>query len=169
MEYQANNEEPSISKDKKKIAEKLLIEGRSAEDTAKIVSVRKSTILSVKHQLQADGKMDMTEWRKDVAGLLGEFVQRGSQRLLENVDNISPAQLPMAIAIAIDKVRDLSDAQTVKIEARLKITQDELNNAFRIDTGAKDANVIDAQPIQNNNDQPTSTDAGTVPSPPATE
>jgi hypothetical protein len=151
MEYQANNNEPSISKDKKKIAEKLLIEGRSCDDTAKLVSVRKSTIVTVRQELQTEGKLDMTQWKKDVAGLLGEFVQRGSQRLLENVDNISPSQLPMAIAIAIDKVRDLSDVQTVKIEARLKITQDELNNAFRIDTGAKDANVIDAQPIQNHN------------------
>jgi hypothetical protein len=60
----------------------------------------------------------------------------------------------MAIAIAIDKVRDLADAPTVRIEARLKITQDELNRAFDIDTDAKPSKVSDATPTLTNENDP---------------
>lgn len=159
MEYQANNESlndptKNIPKPVRKIAEKLLQDGATCEETAKIVSVRKSTIVSVRQQMEADGKLELGAWKREVAGLLGDFVVRGATRLSENAENIPIGQLPMAIAIAIDKVRDLADAPTVRIETRLKITQDELNRAFSIDTDDVKGKVIDVNPIQNNENDP---------------
>lgn len=137
----------------RKIAEKLILDGMSCEETAKIVSVRKSTIVSVRQQMEGDGKLELGSWKREVAGLLGDFVSKGAARLSENVESIPIGQLPMAIAIAIDKVRDLADAPTIRIETRLKITQDELNRAFDIDTDATPSKVIDATPnITNEND-----------------
>ena len=159
MDYQANNESlndptKNIPKPVRKIAEKLLMEGTSCEETAKLVSIRKSTIVSVRQQMESDGKLELGAWKREVAGLLGDFVLKGATRLSEQAENIPIGQLPMAIAIAIDKVRDLADAPTVRIEARLKITQDELNRAFAIDTTEVIGNVTDANPIQNNENDP---------------
>jgi hypothetical protein len=53
---------------------------------------------------------------------------------VNNVDNIPIGQLPMALAIAIDKVRDLAEAPTVTVEHRLKISQDDLKKAFSLDS-----------------------------------
>lgn len=154
MDYQANKDsmnDPTkrIPSPVKKIAEKLIIEGKSCEETAKLVSLRKSTIVSIRQQMEADGKLELGSWKREVAGLLGEFVQKGATRLLENVDNIPVGQLPMALAIAIDKVRDLADAPTVRIETRLRITQDELNSAFAVDGKEISGKVIDVPTNQN--------------------
>lgn len=159
MEYQANNESlndptKNLPAPVRKIAEKLILDGKSCEETAKIVSVRKSTIVSVRQQMEGDGKLELGSWKREVAGLLGDFVTKGAVRLSENVESIPIGQLPMAIAIAIDKVRDLADAPTVRIETRLKITQDELNRAFDIDTDAKASKVIDATPTLANENDP---------------
>lgn len=159
MEYQANNESlndptKNLPAPVRKIAEKLILDGKSCEETAKIVSVRKSTIVSVRQQMEGDGKLELGSWKREVAGLLGDFVSKGAARLSENVENIPIGQLPMAIAIAIDKVRDLADAPTVRIEARLKITQDELNRAFDIDTTATPSKVSDATPTLTNENDP---------------
>lgn len=157
MDYQANKEHlndpvKNVPSPVKKIAEKLIIEGKSCEETAKLVSLRKSTVVSIRQQMEADGKLELGSWKREVAGLLGEFVQKGATRLLDNVENIPVGQLPMALAIAIDKVRDLADAPTVRIETRLRITQDELNSAFAVDGKEKHGKVID---VPNNQDEPT--------------
>lgn len=157
MDYQANKEHlndpvKSVPSPVKKIAEKLIIEGKSCEETAKLVSLRKSTVVSIRQQMEADGKLELGSWKREVAGLLGEFVQKGATRLLENVENIPVGQLPMALAIAIDKVRDLADAPTVRIETRLRITQDELNSAFAVDGKENHGKVID---VPNNQNEPT--------------
>jgi len=63
-------------------------------------------------------------------------------------------QLTMAVAIAIDKVRDLSDAPTVRVETRLQVTQDELNKMFSLDK-AKPLDIpVDEQPTKTN-EQPS--------------
>lgn len=159
MEYQANNENlndpaKNVNKPVKNIIEKLLVEGKSCEDTAKLVSLRKSTIVAIRQSMEQDGKLELGAWKREVAGLLGDFVHKGAVRLSENVENIPIGQLPMAIAIAIDKVRDLADAPTVKIEARLKITQDELNDAFSLDESGLIGKVtVPQQQTKPKNDQ----------------
>lgn len=158
MDYKANKDslkpKAPLHKIKKEIAENMLIDGKTCEETAKALSVRKSTVVSIRQELEGEGKLELNAWKKSVAGLLGEFVQKGATRLSENAENIPLGQLPMAIAIAIDKVRDLADAPTIRVETRLKITQDELNNAFRLDTDA-DSNTINIPTSQN--EHPNST------------
>jgi len=141
MEYQANNEPfnkagSSMPKPAQRIAERLLKDGKTVEETAKIVAVRKQTIVNIRKQMEVEGKLELGSWKREVAGDIAEFVRRGSARLVNNVDNIPIGQLPMALAIAIDKVRDLADAPTVTVETRLKISQDELNKAFSLDSEA---------------------------------
>lgn len=136
--------------------EKLLLEGRTCEDTAKLVSVRKQTVVSVRQQLESEGKLEMGSWKREVSNLLGDFVQKASARLANNVDQIPIGQLPMAIAISIDKVRDLSDAPTVRVETRLKISQDDLNKIFSLDNDA--TSVINIDTVNNKNDEQQTND-----------
>ena len=139
MEYQANNEQfnkagSSLPKPAVRIAERLLKDGKTVEETSKIVAVRKQTIVNIRKQMEVDGKLELGSWKREVAGDIAEFVRKGAARLVNNVENIPIGQLPMALAIAIDKVRDLADAPTVTVEHRLKISQDELNKAFSLDS-----------------------------------
>lgn len=158
MDYKANKDslkpKPALHKVKKEIAENMLLDGKTCEETAKTLSVRKSTVVSIRQELEGEGKLELNAWKKSVAGLLGEFVEKGATRLSQNADNIPLGQLPMAIAIAIDKVRDLADAPTIRVETRLKITQDELNNAFLVDT-ERESGTIDIPTSQN--EHPSST------------
>ena len=144
MEYQANNEPlkkhgSALPKGKLEVMENMLKEGMNCEETAKLTQTRKATVVAVRQQMETEGKLELGSWKKEVAGLLGEFVLKGAKRLNAEADNMPLGQIPMSIAIAIDKVRDLQDAPTVRVEARLRITQDELNNAFNIDN----KNIID--------------------------
>ena len=139
MEYQANNESlkkhgTSLPKGKLEVMENMLKEGMTCDETAKLTQTRKATVVSVRQQMESEGKLELGSWKKEVASLLGEFVLKGAKRLNDEASEMPIGQIPMSIAIAIDKVRDLQDTPTVRVEARLRITQDELNNAFNIDS-----------------------------------
>ena len=150
MEYQANNESlnnplkklPAV---KKEIIENLVLDGKTCQETAKLCKVRKETVIAVRQKMEEDGKLELGSWKKEVSGLLANFVKRGAERLNEEVNNIPVGQLPMSLAIAIDKVRDLQDTPTVTVSTRLTITQDELNKQFELDQNKKTDIVIDSQ------------------------
>lgn len=159
MEYQASNESlnpagRSLPKPVKEIAKKMLQDGKTCEETARTISVRKSTIVAIRQELEGEGKLEMNAWKKEIAGSLGDFVQKGAERLRNEVDNIPLGQLTMAVAIAIDKVRDLSDAPTVRVETRLQVTQDELNKMFSLDKAKALDIPVDEQPTKTN-EQPS--------------
>lgn len=138
MEYQANNESlnnpakklPAI---KREIIENLMLDGKNCQETAKLCKVRKETVVAVRQSMEEEGKLELGSWKKEVSGLLANFVKKGAERLSSEIDNVPLGQLPMALAIAIDKVRDLQDTPTVTISTRLTITQDELNKQFILD------------------------------------
>lgn len=130
------------------IIENLLKEGKTCEDVAKLAEVRKQTVVDVRKQMEVDGKMEMGSWKREVSNLLGEFALKGAKRLVDEIDTMPIGQVTMAVAIAVDKVRDLTDTPTIKVEARLKISQDELNKAFGLDS--KPLEVIDIDSPQNN-------------------
>ena len=131
--------------DKKEIIENLVLDGKTCQETAKLCKVRKETVIAVRQKMEEEGKMELGSWKKEVSSLLANFVKRGAERLNEEVNNIPVGQLPMSLAIAIDKVRDLQDAPTVTVSTRLTITQDELNKQFELDQNKKTDIVIDSQ------------------------
>jgi hypothetical protein len=144
MEYKANKKSlkpaaKSMHESKKKVVENLIKNGNTCEETAKICEIRKETVVAVRKEMESEGKLELGAWKREVSGMLAEFVHKGAERLVKEINYMPIGQIPMSIAIAIDKVRDLQDTPTVKIEARLQITQDELNSAFSLD----DSKIID--------------------------
>lgn len=149
MDFQAQNnplppEMPKVSKDKQKIIENILQQGKTCEETSKLVKVRKDTVVKIRQNLESEGKLEVNAWKKEMTSILGEFALKGAKRLNEEAENMNLSQLMMAVAISIDKVRDLSDVPTIKVETRLKITQDELKDAFSA-SGEK-VDIIDIEP-----------------------
>jgi hypothetical protein len=66
-------------------------------------------------------------------------VTRGSTRLLDEIENIPAGQLPLAIAIMVDKVQALQDAPTVIVEHRLRVSHEDINSMLKGD-------IIDVTP-----------------------
>lgn len=146
MEYKPNDEiarKPggSLPKGKKEVIENMLLHGKTIEETSKLAACRKQTVVEIRKDLETQGKMEMGSWKRELSNLLGNFAMKGAQRLNDEIDTMPIGQVMMAVAIAVDKVRDLSDAPTVKVEARLKISQDDLNKAFL--PSAKPIEIID--------------------------
>jgi DNA-binding XRE family transcriptional regulator len=149
MDYQPNNENlakagKSLPKTTTRVIENLLKEGKTCEETAKLAEVRKQTVVDIRKQMEQEGKMELGSWKKEVSNLLGEFALKGAKRLVDEIDTMPIGQVTMAVAIAVDKVSQLTDAPTVKVEARLKISQDDLNKAFGLN--AKPIEIIDIPP-----------------------
>jgi hypothetical protein len=136
----------SLPKGKKEVIENMLKQGKTVEEASKLAACRKQTVVEIRKDLETQGKMEIGSWKKELGELLGNFALKGAKRLNEEIDTMPIGQVMMAVAIAVDKVRDLSDAPTVKIEARLKISQDDLNKAFM--PAAKPIEIIDI-PAQN--------------------
>lgn len=145
MEYQSNsdnlNKPKQIAKPARKIVENMLLQGKTCEETSKLAGIRKQTVVDIRKGLEEQGKMELGSWKREVTNLLGEFAVKGAKRLVDEADQMPIGQMMMAVAIAVDKVRDLQEAPVVKVEARLKITQDDLNKAFL--PSAKPIEIID--------------------------
>lgn len=148
MEYQPNNENlakpaKTLPKSTTKVIENLLKEGKTCEETAKLAEVRKQTVVDIRKQMEQEGKFELGSWKKEVSNLLGEFALKGAKRLVDEIDTMPIGQVTMAVAIAVDKVSQLTDAPAVKVEARLKISQDDLNKAFGLN--AKPIEIIEVE------------------------
>lgn len=69
-----------------------------------------------------------TRWARHTAASLARFTSLGAERLAKEVGEIPLASLPIAVAIAVDKLILLSsDRPAVIVEARLRLTADDLS------------------------------------------
>lgn len=167
MDYKPNddlNHKPgrSLPKGKKEVIENMLKNGKTVDETAKMTVVRKQTVVEIRKSMESEGKLELGSWKKELTELLGGFALKGAKRLNEEIDTMPIGQVMMAVAIAVDKVRDLSDAPTVKVEARLKISQDDLNKAFS--PSSQPIEILEADvknPVDNDVQQTQPTDSST--------
>lgn len=148
MEQPSENEDKlkQIPEEKRKRLEMLLTEGKTTKDAAYIVQTRKADAVAVRQQLESEGKLDIAKVKKQIAENLSKFAVRASERLAEEVDQMSPGRLAIDTAIAIDKLRDLAEGQQVVVERRITITQDEINNLLSVKGTVKEISI---QPLDN--------------------
>jgi hypothetical protein len=64
---------------------------------------------------------------------MAAIVAKGSTRLLAEIENIPPGQLPLALAIMTDKVLALQDAPAVIVEHRLRVSHEDINKMLKGD------------------------------------
>lgn len=117
----------NIPKDKRDKVIELLQDGTGTRAINAETGVSRPAIIAIKKDEEDAGKFNMGTWKKQTATLLSQIVTRGSTRLLDEIENIPAGQLPLAIAIMVDKVQALQDAPTVIVEHRLRVTHDDIN------------------------------------------
>lgn len=138
----AGNNGNSLSKEKREEILKLVADGKSNEEIAEITGVSRPTIIAFKKNEIANG-FNLTEWKRKTSSALAGIVSQGSERLTEEINNIPAGQLPIALAILIDKVVALQDAPTVVVEHRLRVSHEDINDMIK---NKVDKTVIDITP-----------------------
>ena len=133
-----------LDKDKKVKVKELLQNGTALRAIEKETGVARTTIRGVRNEMEDNKEFNLGTWKKQTAMTLSQIVSKGGERLLSEIDNISPAQLPLAIAIMADKVMALQDAPTIVVEHRLRVSHNDINAMLK-------GEVID---IVTNTDQP---------------
>lgn len=144
MEYESSKERlstnPSIQVTGKKIPKEkrdkvieLLQDGQGASAVVEATGVSKPTVLAIRKDTEDNKGFELGTWKKQTATLLSQIVTRGSTRLLDEIENIPAGQLPLAIAIMVDKVQALQDAPTVIVEHRLRVSHEDINSMLRGD------------------------------------
>ena len=144
MEYESSKERlstnPNIQVTGKKVAKEkrdkvieLLQDGQGTSAVVEATGVSKPTVLAIRKDTEDNKGFELGTWKKQTAHLLSQIVTRGSTRLLDEIENIPAGQLPLAIAIMVDKVQALQDAPTVIVEHRLRVSHEDINSMLRGD------------------------------------
>jgi hypothetical protein len=144
MEYESSKERlstnPSIQVTGKKVAKEkrdkvieLLKDGQGTSAVVEATGVSKPSVIAIRKDTEDNKGFELGTWKKQTATLLSQIVTRGSTRLLDEIENIPAGQLPLAIAIMVDKVQALQDAPTVIVEHRLRVSHEDINSMLRGD------------------------------------
>jgi IS30 family transposase len=119
---------------------KMLDDGMGTAEIAKRLGHSKHTVIAVRRAREdASGGLNLNSWKKATAATMAAIVAKGSTRLLTEIENIPPGQLPLALAIMTDKVLALQDAPAVVVEHRLRVSHDDINKMLKGD-------IIDVAP-----------------------
>jgi hypothetical protein len=70
-------------------------------------------------------------------------VSKGASKLEEQVEQIPLASLPIAIAIAIDKIQALHDQPQTVVEHRLRVDHQAVNSLFDANNIVLDAELVE--------------------------
>lgn len=114
-----------IAPEKRAEIEKRLKEGEGLVSVAKAVGSSEHTVTAIRNDM--GGTLELNVWKKAHRNNLMQAAAKMGQRLVNEVDNIAPSQLPLAIAIITDKAMSLNDQPTNVTEHRLRISHDSLN------------------------------------------
>lgn len=129
-----NNEHTGskLTEEQRKAIYELLDDGVGTTEIAKQLGHSKHTVLAVRRARDdANGGLNLNSWKKATAATMAAIVAKGSTRLLAEIENIPPGQLPLALAIMTDKVLALQDAPAVVVEHRLRVSHDDINKMIR--------------------------------------
>lgn len=144
MEYESSQERLStnpssrvtgkkVAKEKRDLTIELLKDGVGTNAVVAQTGLTKQTVIAIKKDTEDNKGFDLGSWKKNTSALLSQIVTKGSVRLLDAIEDIPAGQLPLAIAILVDKVAVLQDAPTVVVEHRLKVTHHDINKMLRGD------------------------------------
>lgn len=99
-------------------------------------------VTALRRQDDEDHGVDLSAWKRHTAATLARFVATGTQRLVDEVDKIPVGQLPIPIAVAIDKIAHLTDSPQTITEHRLTISHEAINRAIL------DADIVSVNEIK---------------------
>jgi transposase-like protein len=109
-----------------------LKEGNGIASTAEEFGLSVNIVQALRKNAEdTDPAFNLAAWKKQTAATLSHFAAKGSKRLVEEVDKMPLASLPIAIAVAIDKIQALHDQPQTVVEHRLRVDHQSLNSMFQ--------------------------------------
>ena len=152
----SNHNASRISDERKQQVETMLREGASIREVAASMEMSPNNVTAIKKAMpESTGLKD--EFKAVTVRNLKAFVQRASQKLVDELDSLHVSQVPIAMGIAIDKIQTLQDQPQAVVEHRFSISHEALDKLLKSKgRGAPlDQNgVIDLEPV---NEKPQST------------
>lgn len=116
----------------------LTEQGHTQKDIEEKVGVSSHTVVAVRQDM-GDKNIDLGTYKRRTSDLFKSIILKGAHRLDAEIDNLPITQMPLALAILIDKVQTLNDQPVVVTEHRLKVKHEDIN---RLISGE----VIDIKP-----------------------
>jgi hypothetical protein len=78
-------------------------------------------------QETGDKDISLGNYKKQTSELFKSIILKGAKRLDADIDKLPISQMPLALAILIDKVQTLIDQPVVVTEHRLKVRHEDIN------------------------------------------
>lgn len=125
-----------------------LKDGNGIAATAKEFSLGVNTVQALRSKAEdGDAEFNLAAWKKQTAATLSHFAAKGSKRLVEEVDNMPLASLPIAIAVAIDKIQALHDQPQTVVEHRLRVDHQSVNSLFYAEGITIEGEFTEVEPL----------------------
>jgi hypothetical protein len=119
-----------ISEERKKEVEELLRKGTPVLEVAKLAKMSPNNVTAIKKAMpESTGLRD--EFKATTVRNLKAFVQRASQKLVDELDNLHVSQVPIAMGIAIDKIQTLQDQPQAVVEHRFSVSHEALDKLLK--------------------------------------
>jgi DNA-binding XRE family transcriptional regulator len=115
-----------LSPDKKKEIVWLTEQGHTQKDIEEKVGVSSHTVVAVRQEM-GDKDLDLGTYKRKTSELFKSIILKGAHRLDAEIDKLPITQMPLALAILIDKVQTLNDQPVVVTEHRLKVRHEDIN------------------------------------------
>jgi hypothetical protein len=146
----SNHTGKRVSKERRAQVEELLRSGVPILDVAKTVRMSPNNVMAIKRDMpETTGLKD--EFKATTVRNLKAFVQRASQKLVDELDSLHVSQIPIAMGISIDKINALQDQPQAVVEHRFSISHDALDKLLKAKgqgVRVDDKGVIDLEVAQ---------------------
>ena len=128
--------------------------GHGIVATAQKLDLAPSTVTAIRNAAEdADPELGLSLWKRSTAATLRHFVSRGAERLVSEIEQIPLANLPIALAVCIDKIQALNSEPQVVVQHRLMISHDDLKSMLDSEGVVLDAELV-SQPTEKAADSP---------------
>jgi hypothetical protein len=115
-----------LPKSKKEEIVWLTGQGHTQKEIEEKVGVSSHTVVAVRQDM-GDTNLDLGTYKKKTSELFKSIIMKGAHRLDAEIDKLPITQMPLALAILIDKVQTLNDQPVVVTEHRLRIKHEDIN------------------------------------------
>ena len=115
-----------LSPDKKKEIVWMTEQGHTQKEIEEKVEVSSHTVVAVREDIGSES-LDLKSYKAKTSELFKSIIMKGARRLDCEIDKLPISQMPLALAILIDKVQTLNDQPVVVTEHRLRIRHEDIN------------------------------------------
>ena len=145
-----------ISDERRQQVEEMLRAGTPVLEVAKLAKMSPNNVTAIKKAMpESTGLQD--EFKATTVRNLKAFVQRASQKLVDELDSLHVSQVPIAMGIAIDKIQTLQDQPQAVVEHRFSITHETLDNLLKSKGFSPDGKKFDVIDLDAKSAKPETT------------